>query len=215
MRKNWLGRRIEFMEFLAWPAVVLILGLIALFMFKRNIAGRIDKIHKIDRIGMQIGSEQAQSLPEAKGSSFQELMDLASSPLLRERENNIRDALKARGIANEQESIKVLMRALASSQLALQWEQIEKGIFGSQVAILVEMNTRHAGLPVDVLRKVYDEMAKKYPSTYEGYAFDQYVSYLETNRLMTKGGDGYQVTLEGKEFMVWLVQTGRTHQRPN
>jgi hypothetical protein len=203
------------MEFLAWPAVVLILGLIALFMFKRNIAGRIDKIHKIDRIGMQIGSEQAQSLPEAKGSSFQELMDLASSPLLRERENNIRDALKARGISNEQESIKVLIRALASSQLTLQWEQIERGIFGSQVVILVEMNTKHAGLPVDVLRKVYDEMAKKYPSTYDGYTFDQYVGYLETNRLMTKGGDGYQVTLEGKEFMVWLVQSGRTYQRPN
>jgi hypothetical protein len=33
--------------------------------------------------------------------------------------------------------------------------------------------------------------------------------------LIAKGGDGFQVTLEGKEFMIWLVKTGRTYRRDN
>ena len=205
------------MEYLAWPCVVLILGLVALFLFKREVAKLIDRVRKIDRTGITTGGDhsQSQTLPESKASSFQELMDSASSPLLRERENFIRDALKARGISNEQEAVKILTRALAGSQLTVQWEQIEKVIFGSQVAILVEMNTRPAGLSLEALHKVYDAVAKQFPSTYEGYTFEQYIGYLDAVRLIVKGGDGYQITLEGKEFMVWLVQTGKTYQRPN
>jgi hypothetical protein len=203
------------MEYVAWPIVVLILGLVALCMFKRNIAGRIDKIKKIERIGVSLESDQTQSIPEIKGSGFQELMDLASSQLLRNRENNVRNELKTRGITNDQEIIKILTRAFASSQLTLQWEQIEKVIFGSQLALLVDMNARPAGLTVAEIKLYYDNAAKQNPLVYANYTFEQYVYYLETVQLIVKGGSGYQVSLEGKEFMVWLVQSGRTHARPN
>ncbi len=203
------------MEYLAWPGVVLVLGLVALFLFKRNIAGRIDKIKRIERVGVSMESEQAQPVQETKSSGFQELMDLASSPLLRERENNIRNELKTRGIANEQEIIKILNRACASLQLTLQWEQIDKIIFGSQLAMIVQMNAHPAGLSVEAMKTYYDAAVKQFPEVYMNYTFEQYVNYLVSAQLILKGGSGYQVSLEGKEFMVWLVQTGRTHARPN
>jgi hypothetical protein len=203
------------MEYLAWPGVVLVLGLVALFMFKRNIAGRIDKIKRIERVGVSMESEQTQSVQESKGSGFQELMGLASSPLLRDRENNIRNELKARGITNEQEIIKILTRACASVQLTLQWEQIEKVIFGSQMAMIVQMNAHPAGLSVGAMKTYFEAAAKQFPEVYANYTFEQYVNYLVSMQLILKGGAGYQVSLEGKEFMVWLVHTGRTHARPN
>ena len=134
------------MEYLAWPAVVLVFAIVFLIMFRKNIAGCIDKIRKIERGGVSISTDSSQALPDAKAltetkaGGFQELMDLASSALLRERENTIRNELRTRGITNEQETIKILTRACASVQLTLQWEQTEKVIFGSQLGLLVDMN---------------------------------------------------------------------------
>jgi hypothetical protein len=67
---------------LTWPVVGLILGFVALLMFKRNIAGCIDKIRKIERGGVSIGVDQPQPTPDPKDSGFNQVMDATSSPLL-------------------------------------------------------------------------------------------------------------------------------------
>ncbi len=203
------------MEYLAWPAVVLILGIFALFMFKRNIAGRIDKIQKIERIGVSIGTEQQQPSPEAKDSGFNQVMDATSSPLLREREIIIRDALKTKNITNQEEIIKVLTRALASSQLTSEWISIDRDIFGSQLAALVAINAAPSGFTNEQLKVFYAQATTAFPATYENFSFEQWLKFLEAFQLIAPSGQGFQITLRGKDFMSWLVTTGRTHQRPN
>lgn len=203
------------MEHFAWPIAALIFGVVSLFLFRTNIAGRIDKVLKIERNGVTIGQEPTQSVPESMGTGFQEMMDLANSPLLLEREAQLREALKARGITGDSEAAKVLTRALASSHLSLQWEQIERMIYGSQLSILVEMNARPNGLSVEDIKSVFDAAAKQFPDTYKNYGFSDYVNFLTEMGLVAKGGVGYQITLTGKEFMIWLVKSGRTHRRHN
>src|ERR1017187_6128996 len=116
------------MEYIAWPIVGLVLGIVFLLMFRRNLGGCIDKIQKVERMGVSIGTEQSQkqNISETKTSGFQEMMDSVSSQLLRQQETNIRDALKTKGITNEQEAIKILTRAVASASLLLRWEQIDR-----------------------------------------------------------------------------------------
>jgi hypothetical protein len=203
------------MEYLAWPAVVLVLGLVALFMFKRNIAGRIDKIQKIERIGVSMGAEQTQAVSETKRSGFQELMDSTSSPLLRQQESKIRDDLNARGVTNEQEIIKVLTRAAAGLWLVIRWEQLDRIIFGSQLMMLIALNASALGLSVEQIGEFYKVAKNQFPAAYENYLFEQWLGFLVSQGLISKGGNGYQVTLDGKEFMSWLVQAGRTQPHPN
>jgi hypothetical protein len=203
------------MEYLAWPSVVLVLGIVGLFAFKRNIAGLIDRIRKIERLGITTALDQTQSLPESKTTGFQELMDLVSSPLLRQREVVIRDSLKAKGVTGEQEAVKLLTRAVAALGLQLQWEQLDRSIYGSQVALMIAVNASARGLSVEQIKGFYDTAAQQFPATYKSYAFEEWLSFLEAMQMVVKGGGGYMITLEGKEFMSWLVQTGRTHPRPN
>jgi hypothetical protein len=203
------------MEYLAWPAVGLILGLVFLLMFKRNIGGCIDKIQKVERMGVSIGTEQTQTVSETKTSGFQEMMDSVSSQLLRQQEANIRDSLKAKGITNEQETVKILTRAVAGASLALRWEQIDRLIFGSQLNALVATNANSLGVSIQQLKGFYDGAVQQFPAVYKTFRFEQWLQFLETQKLISKGGNGFQITIDGKEFMAWLVHTGRTHPHPN
>jgi hypothetical protein len=203
------------MEYLAWPAVGLILGLVFLLMFKRNIGGCIDKIQKVERMGVSLGTEQTQTVSETKSSGFQEMMDSVSSQLLRQQEANIRDALKAKGITNEQETVKVLTRAVASASLVLRWEQIDRILFGSQLNALVAINANSLGLSIQQLKGFYDAAVQQFPAVYKTYRLEQWLQFLENQKLITKGGNGFQITIDGKEFMAWLVHAGRTHPHPN
>jgi hypothetical protein len=203
------------MEYLAWPIVALILGIVFLVMFRRNIGGSIDKLQKIERLGVSMGTGQTQTAPENRSSGFQEMMDPLNSPLLLQQEKIIRDGLKSKGITNEQEIIQILTRALAKASFGLRWEQAERFIFGSQLGVLVAMNANALGLTIQQAKEFYDAATRQFPATYKNYRFEQWLQYLEGYQLISKGGNGYQITIEGKEFMAWLIYIGRTHQRPN
>jgi hypothetical protein len=203
------------MEYLAWPAVGLVLGLVFLLMFKRNIGGCIDKIQKVERLGVSLANEQSQAIAEPRVGAFQEMMDSVSSALLRQQETNIRDALKAKGITNEQETVKLLTRALAATTLILRWEQIDRAIFGSQLNALVAINAAPTGLTVGQIQGYYNTAAQQNPILYKTYGFDRWIQFLESQKVVVKGGNGYQITADGKEFMAWLVHAGRTHPHPN
>jgi hypothetical protein len=203
------------MQYVAWPLVVLIAIIVFLVMFRGNIAGLIDKIRKVERTGISMEAEQAQAGPvAAKASGFQELMDSANSPVLRRQETTLRETLKAKSIS-DQESITILIRAVAVFSLSLRWEQIDRLIFGSQLTALVATNANSLGLSFPQIKTFYDVAAQQSPAVYENFQFEQWLQFLETHQLISKGGNGVQITMDGKEFMAWLVHAGRTHLHPN
>jgi hypothetical protein len=204
------------MEHLAWPAVALVLGLVSVFAFKRDLGALIGRIRKIDKTGITAGAEQGQMLAEAKTNSFQELMDSFTSVAIKQRESNLKKELESKGIQNDQEKLRFLTRALAACALALQWEQIERAIFGSQVKLLVDLNTRGTqGVTMQEAQKCYEEAAVRYPETYKRYPFQNYLHYLQVNQLVVEQSSRLYIAQEGKEFLQWLVAVGRTYQRPN
>lgn len=203
------------MEHFAWPAVVLVLGLFGLFMFKRHVGGLIERIRKIDKTGITTGNvpDQGQALVESKPKAFEALMDAANSPVLLAREARIREQLDAKGINNEQERIRVLTRALAESQIIMWSQQIDAVIYGSQLNLLVTLNSRPAGMTVAEMKPFYDAAASQHPNLYANDSFERYLNFLVVSGLIRANTSGFEITLEAKEFLQWLVRSGRTHPR--
>jgi hypothetical protein len=187
-------------------------------MFKRNLAGLIDKIRKVERTGISMEAEQTQAQAnqkEEKASDFRELMDTSSSQVLRNQEARIREGLKSKRLPNDQETIALLIRTSASLWLSLRWEQIDRLIFGSQLNALVVMNASALGLTMQQVGGFYEAAVAKSPDVYKNFPVEQWLQFLETHQLIIRGGNGVQITIDGKEFMVWLVNTGKTHVHPH
>src|SRR5436190_957784 len=57
------------------------------------------------------------------------------------------------------------------------------------------------------LRRFYDEAARQNPEVFKGYPFEQYLSFLEA-QFLTETKDGrMMITLAGREFLKYLIDT--------
>lgn len=203
----------EHFAWLAWPGVVLIVIIIFLFLFRRDISALLGRIQKISRNGIQVSSSQIQKATDQK-SSAEELMRAFDSITLREQEKSIKKDLENKGLSSQQETIDILVRHLAATQMALRFEFINKIIWGSQVAILVNLNSKPLGETFEMLRPFYQEASKIYPEAFTNYTFDQYLNYLVSANLVILKDGKYFITTLGRDFLGYLVATGQTGIRP-
>lgn len=97
-----------------------------------------------------------------------------------------------------------LFRALARSNLREHFERTHRVIWGSQIQALQHLNSV-ATANVDLLRPFYDAAANGYPSVYENYSFDDWLRFLEGQILLVRKGDVVEITMEGQEFLKYLV----------
>ncbi len=58
---------------------------------------------------------------------------------------------------------------------------------------------------VDFLKPFYDTAANEYPNVYEKYSFDDWLRFLEGQVLLIRKGDMVEITMEGREFLKYLV----------
>ena len=63
---------------------------------------------------------------------------------------------------------------------------------------------------MDFLKPFYDTAMKEYPSVYEKYSFDAWLRFLEGQILVIRKGDIVEITMEGREFLKYLVDMGLT-----
>jgi len=97
-----------------------------------------------------------------------------------------------------------LLRALARSNLREHFERTYRHIWGSQLHALQKLNsvvTSNTG----VLKPFYDLAATQHPSVYENYSFDEWLRFLEGQSLLILRDDIVEITMEGQEFLKYLV----------
>jgi len=200
--------------FFAWPLAVVILGTIFMLVFRQPISTFIGRLRKVSRAGLEASSDQPQKVPEREPSpeATEELMKSFDSPTLREQEAAIQKALKDRGVTGG-EAVKVLIRHLASNQIALNYEQLNTAIWGSQVSLLRFLNSSATGETSDTLRPFYDSAAANYPDVYSQYDFESYMNFLINARLIIKQEGRYLITELGRDFLVYLARVGSTEFR--
>ncbi len=206
------------LEALKWPLSTLAGGifvfLILLWRFPNEIKALLQRFKKAGMLEFSTTEQQKQ--PEALPlTKHEELMRAFDSPMLLAFESKIKSDLTQRGDPDPQKQIDALVRHLAVANIRAIFERLARLIFGSQLELLIHLNSRFEGETPSDLKHYYDLAAVASPGLYKDYSYDQYLGFLKSNNLVQEMGGRLYVTDMAKQFMTYLIQTGDTAPRPH
>ena len=197
------------MGVLVWPAVVLILGLVALFIFKKPLERLIDRTQKVSKSDLETGQAIQRASEQTPVSKANELLKEFDNALLVKREAEIREWLDKAQFPPGGDRERVLIRHLAGLTVIMIFEKIYFQIWGSQIAVLQFLNSSGpTGVQPDFLRPWFEQAAAREPEAYTGDTLERWLSFLESFFLITRAGNNVVITLEGREFLKYII-----HQR--
>lgn len=199
------------MQYLVWPVVVLILGLAALFLFKQPFSRLIDRTQKVGKLGLETSQTIQTASAQASVSKADELLKIFDNSLLVKQETEIRTWLDKANLPSGGERERVLIRFLAGGALVMLFEKIYSIIWGSQIGALEFLNSSGpTGAELDSLRSWFLQGAANEPQLYAGDTFERWLSFLESYSLIAKAGNNFVITLEGREFLKYIIHQGYT-----
>lgn len=217
---DWLSFFDHLVGHLAWPVVIVF----TILFFKSNIAGIVSRVVEILLPG---GASVKLSPPiqspdlaptERRGLNEDDLLptslrgDPDLQPFIQEIEAPIRADLAA--LAPDRREA-VLIRNLVFARLAHLAEVIYNSILGGQLRLLSRaLQAGQAGLSLDEVREIYEEMMKARNWSDKEFPFSIFIGFLVTQRLIEQSGDGrYRITGLGRGFLKYLASVGRTLEK--
>jgi hypothetical protein len=81
-------------------------------------------------------------------------------------------------------------------------------IFKSQLLLLKALNQKV--LQFDEARTFYDAAAREYATEYATDTFDRWLEFMRSQFLITQEGARIAITQRGRDFLKYLVHTGRS-----
>ena len=202
------------METLAWPAVVMIIVLFGIVAFRKPITKLLDKTNRIEigRGGVKTYGDTGQKAADAKPTAVDELLSAFDNVLLKEQEKLIRKDLAGKDLTDS-DTVKVLIRHLAATQISAAFERIDTLIWGSQLTLLEMLNSavQLSGSQA-VARILYAKAAQEYPDTYREYAFDRWLGFVKSLGVISEKDNQLSITNLGAQFLAYLTEQGRTRK---
>jgi len=201
---------IEIIKAVNWPSAVIVLGIVAMVLFRRPLGMAIQRVRKVSKEGVEVSVEAGQKTEETPRRNVDDLMKAFDSPLLLEQEKRIRNDLQSKGLQGSADAVNVLIRHLAAFQIGYGFEVTYPLIWGSQLLILQNLNSNPLGNTLTALHAFYEIAANQHPAVFAGYAFENYIAFLESTGLVSRTGDRLTITLAGREFLSYLARTGKS-----
>lgn len=157
------------------------------------------------------GKQTVQTQPRVDPgpTQFQNVEDFYrtyDNTLLRETEINVRKLSDQYQPGSDRE--RFFIRLVASGVVIFIFELIWVSIFRSQIRGLEQLNG--GPLRIDDLRPHYQQATTEYPQVYGKYSFEQWLAFLRTQILIKDHPRGLEITVRGREFLKYLIQTGRS-----
>ncbi len=154
-----------------------------------------------------------ESQPEKPSNdSVQELIDrIGNSIVITNLEESIKNELNDKGLEINGDTIKVLIRHLAGTQLLLEFERIHSHIFGSQIYLLRQLNKAIPnGLAESDVLLHFENVKKRYSESFFDWTSEIYLTYLYSRILITKAEDtnNIHITNLGVEYLTWITRNG-------
>ena len=100
------------------------------------------------------------------------------------------------------------------SWAALRLERASRFLFGSQIDAINVLNNYGGRLLTEVLRPIYLNASTTFPPLYANYTFEQWLSYLTNNGLITIEGSDVVITPSGKAIVPYMQALGYLNIRP-
>jgi hypothetical protein len=202
----------EILKSVGWPHLTFLFGLFFVLLFRKPLYNLITRITSIDKSGIKTGQNpEAQRELQKKESVQKLLLAVSDSVVLKNIEDNIKAELTKQGLATEGDTIKVLIKYLASSMMLMQFEQVHSFIFGSQISLLKNLNeVRGQGKPREFIEAHFEVTRNLYSQQLVNWTMDQYLSFLLERQLITTVNNVYHITNMGVEYLMWIAKNGRT-----
>ena len=203
---------IKILDALKWPLVAVILGILLIRRLAPQLGRLIDRTSKITTKGIETEKISQQTYQQKKKSA-KELLKLFDNRLIRETEEKIKAEFETIEHTREEKE-KLLMKWCVSEAIAHFFDRIYNSIFGSQIYALYYLNSR-VGTSVNVtqVKPHYDRVKILYPVIYAKYPFENWLRYLESNALIIRKDDNIGITLQGQEFLKYLIDLGLTSNK--
>ena len=195
---------------LIWPAVALILGIVALLLFRTAINRKIAGITRAGKGGVLFERQQEGREPQPLLLSFVEVMRLPISASALSREQSIEQQVQH---FTDSEKITALTRELATTRIALEFNSIAQIIFGSQVTLLVQLSSTHNGVARQQAIEIFEQAQTTFPELHGGKKFDDWLAYLQSNNLITAAESKVDITQFGTDFLKYLVDARMAYNR--
>lgn len=199
-----------------WPVVLLLTVLSFMLLFRTQLAALISRITSIDKSGVKTSPAPESQREQQKTEAVQELLSsIGDSIVLRDIEGRIKSFLKDLGLAIEGDTIKVLIKHLAATQILLEFEQVHNLIFGSQIFLMKRLNeVTGQGQSKAMVVAHFEHVRQMFRPDLDSWSFDQYMTFLLAKSLVTVTRDVYHITNIGVEYLTWMARTGRSENRP-
>ncbi len=196
------------MEFLVWPAAVLVFGIVFILVFWKPIARLIDRTTRVSKTGLQTSDPHDQKV-ESFPSKVEESLKTWDNQLLIESERFIQTYLDSLHPKDAVEREKFLLRNFAQLEITWAFDRIYYLVYGSQIGALYYLNdNRNVSLTTNHIKPYYEEAVKNFPTIYTNYPFDGWLGFLVTSNLVQRNGDDIGITIRGREFLKYLVEQG-------
>ncbi|MFH1778107.1 MAG: hypothetical protein ABH952_11180 [Candidatus Omnitrophota bacterium] len=200
-------------DFLIWPAVVLILGFVAMLLFKPAIDKKIAGITNATKEGVSFEHSQKGREEQPALLPFVEIMKQPISASALEREQTIEQQLRDVGLKTDVEKVSVLARVLANTRVELEFNNIAYIIFGSQLSLLVEIIGTKNGISKQHAESIFEHAQKSFPDLHGSRKFEEWIAYLQSSNLLIFNEDRIDISQFGKDFLKHLVDSRMAHNR--
>ena len=205
----------EFLKNLEWQHLLFVFAVLFIFVFRKSLEGLISRITSIGKSGVKTSAApEAQRELEKKEAAQEFLRAIGDSIVLQEAEERIRSSLKEKGLETEGDTISVLIRHLAVTQILVEFERIYNLIFGSQIWLLKKLNELVGqGIPEHIVRSHFEDVKELYKDQLGEWSLDQYLKFLLDRSLILCREGNYHITNLGVEFLTWMARNGRSENK--
>ncbi len=194
-----------------WVVVIGVVAIVALFLFRSQLAALLDRTRglRVGPLRVSTGSSRTHGTEQASPQTVEDLLRAFDSPMLREQEEAIKSDIANRGLGDTSNTIKVLVRHLAATQIALLFNRIDQLIFGTQLTLLRFLNASPNGGTYEQAKIFYGKAVAESSDFSSDFTFEEWISFLRSYTLCTELNGNLWITQRGREFLTYLTQQGR------
>jgi hypothetical protein len=208
---EYVNAFIEFAKALAWPICA---GGIA-YYYRDHIIAMLPRVTKIGPVSLD--GQTQKSLPAStpvNDENLERLRAMMPPDLLIEARAIVEAKITRDHAGQKINEVEYLTTMSATLMLAGLFERTYGAIFGSQIALLSQVNS--SPITPDRAKEIYSIAAAAFPLVYENYSFEQWLHFMESFVLISRAEDGaIVITLRGRGFLRFCIENGYSLNRPN
>jgi hypothetical protein len=199
-------------EHSAWPLSAVVISIVLKSPIEK-LLGRLNKAkHKDTEFDFNPEIQKVTTSIESS-SNIAAAIPSDQLGLIQEAEQRIYKSLEQMEIKSDSEKVKVLATHHANLQIRSAYSEINNLIFGSQLTLLQALNIQPSPVESEFLVSFYESGKQQYPDFYDNYSFEAYVNFLKSAGMVNTENGKYFLTVLGRGFLSYLVESGINSKR--